>query len=85
MNNKPEKLAARYTPAEIEGAVAIANDIIEGIDNGESRETLRKALEIYSALVIDARMSMVERYEECLLARLLSVIERIDDFDATEN
>jgi len=43
-------LVARFTRPQAELAADICNDIAEGIDNGESRDTLRMVVAFYADL-----------------------------------
>ena len=47
-------LASRWTPAQIEFANKLVNDIAEEIDNGESRENQRQAIAILADMLYDA-------------------------------
>lgn len=58
----------QFTPAEIETAESLANDVAEGIDNGESRRKLRRAVQYFALqhhyerqarLLAESRLTMV--------------------------
>ncbi len=51
-------LAARWSPAQIERAAKVSNDISEGIDCRESRAVLRECLSIWVDMATDARTEL---------------------------
>lgn len=66
-NERINMLADKWTEEEKEKAESIVNDTAEEIDNGESREELRKALRIYADLLYDAGVRQAnERIERIM-------------------
>lgn len=48
MSRKRKRDVTQFTLLEIEMAESVANDVAEGIDNGESRRKLRRAVQYFA-------------------------------------
>jgi len=68
-----DPLVGRWSPAQIERAAEIVNDIAEDIDNRESRHELRQALACYA----DQIMILRESREMTRTDKLIAEIEKL--------
>ena len=67
-------LVLRWSPAQIERAASIVNDITENIDNGEGRAELRQALACYA----DQLMWLREEREATRTDKLIAEMEKLN-------
>lgn len=68
MSRKRKRDVTQFTLDEVDMAMSVANDVAEGIDNGESRRKLRRAVQYFALqhhyerqarLLAESRLTMV--------------------------